>query len=422
MAYTTTTDSSGHITLTGTSGADQATSAGTNSKKFKANTFDGLDTLTVDATVSSGSIGMGGAVDALTISAAATKLDITLGAGADTFAASAVATKLTVGGGGGADTFTFTAAATTSIFKGGQGADKFVNTTADMGDKITIVGGSENDVVGTSSARFQTGTNAFINGQVGADSIFLDGTAGMTVHGGSEADTINNSTDVNSCLLSGDKGADTIVDGAGDNTIKGGGGADTITAGLGVDSITGGLGKDDFVVNDIVVGAAALQVNDILDFTAADDQVGNFSVSDLETLTILTNLEAAGQATSDIAAGTTASITKVTGAYDLGTAGTGNMLALGSSTAFTTTTLVTALETGGSLALTANGAFAAADGFIVFYDDNIDSYAALVTVASGGSFADNTTSTDLAVTNLVKFDNFSDATAITSSQMLAFTA
>ena len=419
MAYTVTT-LSGNSTLVGTSGADQISSAGTASKKIKVNAFEGLDTLTIDATVASGTVGMGGGIDAVTVSAVAEDVSITLGDAADTFTASAAADGLTVGGQGGSDTFTFTAAVLNSRFSGGKGIDKFVSTTADIGTKVTIVGGSENDVIGTSSARFQTGTSAFINGQVGADSIFLDGTAGMTVHGGSEADTINNSAAVSSCLLSGDNGADTIVDVAGVNTINGGGGADTITAGAGADTITGGLGTDDFIMSDVVTAAAGITVDVITDFTVGSDDIGNYGVADIETLTVVSDLVEAGNAASVASGNFGAAVTKVTGAYDLGTSGTGSVLTLGSSTAFTTTTVATALKSGGDLELTAGAAFGAADGFIVFYDDNIDTYAAVVTTAGGVS--DNAVSSDFVVTNLTKLKGLTDATTITSADLLAFTA
>lgn len=422
MAYTS-TNSSNNLTLVGTSGADTITAAGTASKTIKVNAFDGADTLTINAAVSSGTVGMGGGIDTVTISAAAKSVNTTLGAADDAFTASAAADGITVGGQDGADTFTFTGAPLNSRFAGGKGIDDFINTTGDLGTKVTIVGGEGADVVGTTNARFQTGTSGFINGQKGSDSIFLDGTAGITVHGGSEADTISQTTDVNSCLLSGDKGADTITDGAGDNTIKGGGGADTITSGLGADTVTGGLGKDDFKIVALAA-ATTVEVDSITDFTVADDQVG-FDLSDLETFentTSVVDLTSAAAATTSIAAGDAVSVTKVTGAYNLSTAGTGNVLALGSTTAFTVATLSDALEVGGSLALTTSAAVTARDAFVVFYDDNTDTYAALVSsdtaVAAGASFA----AADLTVTNIAKFSGVSDATTIATSNVLAFVA
>ena len=422
MAYTT-TNTSNNITLVGTSAADAFGNQGTADKTIKVNGFAGNDTLTVNAGVTSGTIGMGAGTDTVTVNTAvAKKLDITLGAGDDAFTVGSAADGITVGGQDGADTFTMTAAALNSRLSGGKGVDDFISTTGDIGTKVTIQGGSGNDIVGLSTARFQTGTNNFINGQAGEDSIYLDGTAGITVHGGSEADTISQTTDVNSCLLSGDKGADTITDGAGDNTIKGGGGADTITSALGADTVTGGLGKDDFKIVAIS-GAAAAQVDDITDFTVADDQVG-FDISDLETFesgggaSDLINVSTA----ASIAATNAGTVTKVTGNYNLATSGSGAILAFGSDTAYTVGTLSDAMEVGGNRVITAGSAIAANDGFVVFYDDNVDSYAAYVTVgtltAAGASFA----STDLTITNIAKFSGVSDATTIASANVLAFVA
>jgi hypothetical protein len=420
LAYTVTTLSS-EATLVGTSGSDVVTAPTSATKSITVNSFEGNDALTLGTAISSGgSVGMGGGLDVVTVSAVVEDVNITLGDAIDTYTTSAIDDGVTVGGQGGADTFTFGAAVTSSRYAGGQGADEFVSTTGALGSKTTIVGGSEVDTIGTSGARFQTGTNNFINGQVGADSIFLTAAADTTVYGGSEADTINNSADVDGLLLSGDKGADTIVDGDGDNTLSGGDGSDTITAGAGADTLTGGLGADDFVLLDTVTAAAVVTTDTITDFTVADDQVGNYSVSDLEVLTILTDLVEAGNAASVATGNLEATVTKVTSAYNLGTAGTGSILALGSNTAFTTTTVATAIKTGGDLALTNNGttALAAADGFVIFYDDNIDTYAALVTTAGGVGV--NSTSSDFVVTNLTKFDGLSDATTITTSNLLAF--
>ena len=80
------------------------------------------------------------------------------------------------------------------------------------------------------------------------------------------------------------------------------------------------------------------------------------------------------------------------------------------------------MEVGGDRVITANAAVAANEGFVVFYDDNTDSYAAYVTVgtltAAGASFAAN----DLTVTNIAKFSGVADATTIASANVLAFVA
>ena len=71
------------------------------------------------------------------------------------------------------------------------------------------------------------------------------------------------------------------------------------------------------------------------------------------------------------------SVTVVSGAYNLQTTGTGNILALSSFTAFTASTAADAMETGGDLELTANGTWADEDAFIVIYDNNVDTFIGL---------------------------------------------
>ena len=112
----------------------------------------------------------------------------------------------------------------------------------------------------------------------------------------------------------------------------------------------------------------------------------------------------------------------VTGAYNLGTSATSNILAIGGTTAFTTATLSDALEVGGSHVLTYTTAIAANEGYVVFYDDNVDTYGALVVAGSGIAAGATGASGDYTIHNLVKFSGVSDATTITSSEVLAFIA
>ena len=66
--------------------------------------------------------------------------------------------------------------------------------------------------------------------------------------------------------------------------------------------------------------------------------------------------------------------------------------------------------------------FTANDGFLIVYDDNVDSYLASVHIgtqtADNGLFA----SADLTVDNLVKLSGVADATTVTAANFLAFTA
>ncbi|QNI57023.1 hemolysin-type calcium-binding region domain protein [Synechococcus sp. BIOS-U3-1] len=427
MAYTTTT-LSGNVTLTGTSSADSITSAA--AKKLSVSSYEGLDNLTLSGSATSGTVGMGGGVDTVTITTgAASKLNITLGDAADTFTSAQTDSKITVGGQGGADKFVISGASTDSYYAGGQGKDSFYATSSDggqLGAKSTLVGGSENDTLGISSDGINVGAAAFINGQVGADKIYVNAGATATVRGGSEADTIKVTGGSSGQWMYGDKGADKLTGGAGADTILGGGGADVISGGAGTDSMSGGEGTDDFLLKELVTSADVV-AKTIKDFSVAEaDQFGNFSLADLTTITgsgDVGDLISAGLSTTSIAAGDSASVTKVSSAYNLGTTGTGNILTLDSSTAFTAATAADALEAGGSLELTVNGAVAENDGFFVIYDNNVDTTiglaASTTTVSDNGTFG---ASTGLVVNTLTTLKGISDASTITASNILDFIA
>ena len=82
----------------------------------------------------------------------------------------------------------------------------------------------------------------------------------------------------------------------------------------------------------------------------------------------------------------------------------------------------TALETGGALALTANGAFAADDGFLIAYDNGTNTKIALVTTAAGAADDGNFAANDLTVTDLVMLTGVADATTLTDANFLNFLA
>ena len=462
MAYTI-TSLSGNTTLVGTSGADQLTSSVAAGKSLNANSYEGIDNLTVSNAVDGGTIGMGGAVDTVTLSEAAKNLNITLGDGADTFSdtASKALSKVTVGGQGGADTFNLVGAAATSYFGGGKGKDIFRGTSSDggtVGAATTIVGGSEVDTIGLSTDGIIFGAASFINGQVGADKIYVQGAAAGTVRGGSEADIISVlGTGTGALWLYGDKGADSVTGGSGADTIVGGGGSDTllggaaadsidggegvdsilggaandtivagagndtINSGAGVDSISGGAGADDFILSDVVT-SNDVELHTITDFSVSEtDQIGKFSITDLETQADVSDIVSAYDMSS-IAAGTAMSVTVVSSAYNLGTAGTGNILALSSSTAFTASTAADAMETGGDLELTVNGTWADEDSFIVIYDNNVDTFIALAETTGASDNALFGASAGIVINNFATLKGVSDASTIADANLLAFVA
>ena len=421
MAYTTTTLGNS-ATLVGTSGNDTGASAVTSD--IQVSSKEGTDTLTLTGGVSSGSVGMGGGIDTVAITTAVTdKLSVTLGDAADNFSSAVVDTNLTVGGQGGADTFILDALATTSRYGGGQGADIFKGTGdgGNLGANSTITGGSEVDTIGISTSGMVLGAGAFINGNIGNDLIYVNNAAAATVRGGSENDTITvQAGGADASSFYGDKGNDTITDLTGDSSLFGGDGNDTLTGGEGADHLIGGAGSDSFSVADTHNAANAVELTRIRDFAVADsDKILGFGITDIEQGTI-TDLVSAGDATS-IAASEAISLTTLTGETNM-TDSSGNVLVASSTTAFTATTVDTALETGGTLAVTFNNAVAADDGFLLIYDNNVDTFIAQVHSTAGVADNAEAASGDLTVTNLVRLDGITDATTITAAQLTAFTA
>ncbi|NGZ05928.1 MAG: cadherin-like domain-containing protein [Magnetococcales bacterium] len=70
--------------------------------------------------------------------------------------------------------------------------------------------------------------------------------------------------------ISGGGGNDNIDGGRGNDEVAGGSGSDTVTGGPGQDTLSGGSGQDNFVISE--TGSANRDT--ILDFIAADDQIG----------------------------------------------------------------------------------------------------------------------------------------------------
>ena len=420
MAYTTTTLSNS-ATLVGTSGADTVTSAVT--EDIQVSSFEGTDSLTLTGGVDSGSVGMGGGIDTVNITTAASKkLNITLGDAADNFDSDQVDNGITVGGQGGADTFILDAASINSRYGGGQGKDIFKGTGngGTLGVDSSIVGGSEDDTIGLSTSGLVLAARNFINGNVGADKIYVNNAAAATVRGGSEDDTITvQAGAADGSEFYGDKGNDKITDLGGDSELFGGEGNDTLIGGQGVDEYTGGAGADLFDVSDTHTGAA-LELTTIKDFTVADsDTIGGFSEADVEQ-GAPGDLISVGDATS-IAAGTAVKIESVSGATIL-TGTSGNVLVASSAVAFTDATFADALETGGSLELEFNNALGANDGFLAIYDNNVDSFIVAVTTANIIADNANAGAADLTATRLVKLDGISDASTITAAMIGDFVA
>jgi hypothetical protein len=291
------------------------------------------------------------------------------------------------------------AASTTTASAGGTGlilaaeaADDVLNFTGGAG--VDII--NDDGLVTGATSLFQGFVN--FNGGAGADEIFLTNSAGVVANGGDDAD-----------IMVGSNVIDTLRGDAGDDQLTGQGGADVIT---------GGTGADDFIMAGIVTGGV-LGVDTITDFTLAQaDQIGGYNATNLETLAILGNLETARGADNvgNDAVVTSAANVAAAVNFDALAAGTNMVLIQGNYAN------AAALQADIRANVTSDGAYAANDGFMVAYDNGVNTFVALVTTAAGVN--DNALWADAVVTDITTLSNVADATTLTAAAgaWLAFTA
>jgi len=236
---------------------------------------------------------------------------------------------------------------------------------------------------------------------------------GATIEGGSGVDNITGGAGAD--VINGNAGADVIIGGAGADAISGGEGADTITGGLGSDTIT--LTETTRAIDTVVLttgGAVALTT--IVDFdvrTAAE--LGDNVDIDLSDLNGIVTAMRTGDGTV-LAAAAAPVLTTITGAYDM--AGSNFDILVLSGDFADTSAVETALEVGGSRALTSDDATAgylAKDAFLVMYDDGTDSYLGYFSFGTDPGDDETFTAGDLTVVNLVKFTGIADATTFVSN-------
>ena len=205
-----------------------------------------------------------------------------------------------------------------------------------------------------------------------------------------------------------------------DLTITGTTGADTITVGtISIHSITGGagldaitLGSSNGVVDTITMtgDSIGLTVDTVANFTVASD-VLEIDLSELNAAVTTMN-QGAGATALVTDATPLATVTTLTAATTVAAA---QIYLISYATAFTTSTLETALEAAGNLAITTYGIVTAGDGFLVAYDDGANSYLASVVSAAGAASGATFVSGDLTVTNLIQLTGITDASTLTTA-------
>ena len=171
--------------------------------------------------------------------------------------------KLTINGGSGNDLITLLPSLNTT------GANSFLGT-------IAVLGNGGNDFI---DARAVTKFSVLLDGDAGNDTL-LGGAKNDTLCGDAGADSIFGSAgndmliggDGNDTLLGG-SGNDVLLGQAGDDKLDGGAGNDTLLGGAGNDSILGGAGDDKALGedgSDTLIGGAG---NDTLDGGAGNDSI-----------------------------------------------------------------------------------------------------------------------------------------------------
>ena len=296
----------------------------------------------------------------------------------------------TISGGAGADTLSF---------KDGD------STTSDL-DGVTLIeaitlGNAATDIILKDSTIADSGTLTVTPLAVGNDKAIKFSAAAET-----------STTVAGTIIITGAKAADSLVGGAGDDTFNGAGGTDTLA---------GGTGDDDFIMSDAVETDGSIGADVITGFTvgAGNDQIGNFSVTNLTTLTALTDLVRVTDSSTAVAGGadavTLSTAANTSAAYDMANSGA-NANLLVSSTQYATSAL---FQTDIRTNVTSSAALTAGDGFLAAYDNGTTSTLALVTTAS--AVANDALIANAVVTDLATID-VADVTTLVNANFLDFLA
>jgi hypothetical protein len=234
-----------------------------------------------------------------------------------------------------------------------------------------------------------------------------------TITGSNIVDNLSN-TGAGAITIDGKAGADVIATGSGADVITGGTGADTITGNAGADTII--LTEASAAVDTVVYTGGIATMDTVTGFTAGATNGDNLDISlaDMNSLASVASMNT-GDATA-LATATGMTLTTVdVGAYDLGSANS-DVLVLNSNFA-DTSAVETALEVGGSMALTVDGTLTAKDGMLIMYDDGVSSFLARWVSTAGASDNATLVAGDLTVTNMVKFSDIADVTDFVSANI-----
>ena len=157
----------------------------------------------------------------------------------------------------------------------------------------------------------------------------------------------------------------------------------------------------------------AIPIDTVANFlVGASSDIVEIDLSDLNGL--VGTMQLSGDGASVLAADATPTVTSITAtaSFDLGAVATSDIANLAGATAFTTSTLETAIEAYGL----SGGVTTSGDGILVTYDDNVNSYLAYVTINTGK--ADGALLTDVTVTNILQLTGVTNSALLVSSNLV----
>ena len=333
----------------------------------------------------------------------------------------------------GAHTYTFNTGSTASFITGaaGNNARSFVigGTAASDSLSFTTVSGTdfgnaEQTFTGVETLNIATGTAAagtvtfggavtFAPTAGGSGTIVVTGGNALTITGVLTASSLNGSAmtaalttsaaAANAISLTGGAGADTLNGSTANDIISGGAGIDSIHGRAGNDILTGGAGADVFIQTTGVNNGT----DSITDFTAGTGG---------DAITISIGGTGAGQSqlrsgagNASVANGATVSIAEVSAATTLVAQ---NVIVL-TGTFANAAAVQTAIEAGGTRALTLANANTAGDDLLIVWSDGVLGHVSNVNIASAA--------TTITAANATVLDHvtLTGITSITAGQFVA---
>jgi hypothetical protein len=304
----------------------------------------------------------------------------------------------------------------------GNGTTAFNNAgviAQQAGSNVEVLNIVSESSAGATVTNTLSGTHTFAAGTVnvsGTQALNLgtwNGGTSTTINATGFAAVLTVTNSVASGTVQGGTAADVISGGAGAQALAGGDGADTLNGGAGVDQLTGGAGVDTHVLANSQAGAEADIVTDFT--TGASGDQFDVDISALETA----GAPGVNANATDFVVLNTATSTADTDAITIqelsataAAAANANVFVLIGGTFANVAAVQTALEAGGTRAITGLAAGVAQwDTFLVVYSDGTNAFLAVAIqdteTTDDGDFEAN----DLTVVNIARINGVTSITA-----------